>query len=217
MSADPVARVRAVGTLEEHRVSYDSSTGEICPNCETVRRDVESLEAELRIKRRKIKELQADRERQAEHHELWEPAQFLYHHWQVVCNRRKSPWTTDRFWLIEPFLRQKKHGIVVCRQAIDGAAWESWVTELRNGRFEVHNRWEKIFESSGSVEKHANKAPKNWSLAFSVEMEAWPPQRPTVNDAKSFWGIKPPKGWQPPAQQSHTGQVTMLGVVDGAL
>lgn len=212
MSAEPAPRVRQVGTIEEHRISFDSSTGEMCPNCEVFHRDIESLEADLKLKRRRIAELESDKTRHAEHHELWEPARELYAHYQAVCNKRRSPWTSDRFYLVLPFLKRKEHGPDRVRQAIDGAAYQSWCSELTNGRFEIHNKWDKIFESSDSLERYVNRVPRGWNLAYSIEMESWPARKPTEGGV--WFGIRPPQGWQPPAAETSTGQVTLVGVAD---
>jgi hypothetical protein len=215
VSTEPVRHLHPVTTVEESRVAFDSSTGEVCPNCELARRDREELEVELRRKRRRITELEADKERAAEHHELWEPAKELYAHYQVVCDKRRSPWTADRFWLVLPFLKRRQHGPEKVRMAIDGAAYQSWCTERSNGTFEVHGTWDKIFESSDSLERYCNRAPRGWSLAYSVEMESWPRRRPDPEHARNWFGIRPPAGWQPPASETNDGQVSMLGVVDG--
>lgn len=211
--AEPVPRIRAVGTIEEHRVSFDSSTGEICPNCNVFKHDIDSLEADLKLKNRKIASLEEDRERKAQRSEFWDVAMQLFFHYQAVCHKRKSPWSEKRFWEIEPHLRQAKFGPRVCQRAIDGAAYESWVSQRRNGTLKWHVDWVKIFESPSNVEDRANRAPKGWSLAYSLEMASWPPQHPGPEDVQSFWGIRPPKGWTPPATQTVTGQGTLLGVV----
>jgi hypothetical protein len=213
MSAEP--QPRPIGTIEEHRISFDSSTGEVCPNCSVVRRDVEALETDLRIKRRKITELQADKDRQAENSDYWEPARELFHHWQGVCDKRRSPWSHDRFWKIEPFLRKKHISDELLRRAIDGAAYQAWCYERSNGSFALSNGWDKIFDSTSSVEEFANRAPRGWSMAYSIEMESWPSRKPGPEHDREWFGIRPPQGWQPPAQETKTGQVTLVGVSEG--
>lgn len=205
----------------EGTVSFDSSTGEVCSRCAALEanmalavRDREAIERELRMKRRNIEDLEADKDRQAETHELADKARAIFWHWQIVCNKRNSPFTPDRFWQILPFLKNKKYGVDGCRKAIDGAAFESWVTQQRNGYIKWHVAWDKIFEKAGTVEDRINRAPKWWSPPASVELETWPVQRPTINDVKSFWGISPPKGWKPPATTTQSGQTALLGVVD---
>lgn len=211
--ADAVPRIRAVGTIEDHRVSFDSSTGEVCPNCHVLHRDIDGLEADLKLKNRKIASLEEDRERKAQRSEFWDVAMQLFHHYQAVCNKRRSPWSEKRFWEIEPHLRAAKFGPRVCQRAIDGAAYESWVSQRRNGTLKWHVDWVKIFESPSNVEDRANRAPKGWSLAYSIEMRSWPPQTPGPEDVQSFWGIRPPAGWAPPSAQNRDGQVALLGVV----
>lgn len=211
--AETVPRIRVVGNVEDFRVSYDSSTGELCPNCEVFRRDVEGLEADLKKKNRKIAELERDQERAAERSPFWDVGQQLFLHYQAVANKRRSPWTHQRFWEIEPHLRQKKFGPRICQRAIDGAAFESWVSQRRNGTIKWHVDWAKIFESPSNVEERVLRAPKGWSMAYSIEMQSWPPQNPGPEHVKSFWGVRPPAGWTPPATQTATGQGTLLGVV----
>lgn len=212
MSTEPVPRVRQVGTVEEHRVSYDSSTGEVCPNCNVFKQDIESLEADLKLKNRKIRELEADRERAAENNEHWDEARELFHHWQTVCNRRRAPWSAQRFWEVEPYLRAKKFGRELVRRAIDGAAFQSWCSQRTNGTLKVHNDWQKIFESPGAVEENCNRAPRGWSIAYSDEMKSWPQRKPT--EAGTWFGLRPPQGWKPPAVETSDGQTALLGVVD---
>lgn len=213
MSAGAVPRIRAVGTIEDHRVSYDSSSGEICPNCEVMHRDVESLEVDIRLKNRKIKELESNRERLAQNSEWWPVAQQLFAHWQSVTGRRKSPWSEKRFWEIEPHLRHKKFGPRLCQRAIDGAAFQSWVSQRSNGTLKWHTDWQKIFESPGTVEEMCNRAPRGWTVAYSVEMCSWPRPLLKPEHAGGWFGIRAPKGWKPPGAETATGQTALIGVV----
>lgn len=203
----------------EGTVSFDSSTGEICSRCAAMEanmalaiKDREAIERELRMKRRKIDELMADKERQAETHPLADKARTLYWHHQIVNGYRKSLFTTDRFWEVEPWLRRKQYGVDIVRRAIDGAAFQSWCSERSNGSFKIHNEWSKILKNADSIEEHANRAPKWWTPAASVEMESWPRRKPTESGA--WYGIRPPEGWKPPATTTQSGQTALLGVVD---
>lgn len=214
MASEPVARVRQVGTVEDFRVSYDSSTGEKCPNCEVLSHDVEALQVDIRNKNRKIAELEADKDRSAERSEFWVPSRELFHHWQIVCNRRRSPWSTKRFWEVEPFMKAKAFGPDMVRRAIDGIAYQSWVSQRSNGSVKWHTDWQKLFESPGSVEEGCNRAPRGWSLAWSAEMEHWPAARPEAKHVNGWFGIRPPAGWSPPAQETNTGQTALIAVVD---
>lgn len=212
--AEPVARVRQVGNVEDFRVSYDSSTGEICANCDIFRRDVEGLEADIRKKNRKIKELEADQERKAERSEFWAVAQQLFLHWQAVTGKHRSPWSHARFWEIEPYLRIKKFGPRGCQRAIDGRAYQSWVSVRSNGTVAWHVDWARIWQSPSDVEEAMNRAPKGWSIAYSLEMQSWPKKKPTAEQAGGWFGVRPPEGWKPPATQTAAGQGTLLGVVE---
>jgi hypothetical protein len=214
MSAEPVPRVRQVGTIEDHRVAFDSSTGEVCPNCNVLHRDIDGLEADIRIKNRKIARLEEDTERKAENSEYWAAARELFHHWQIVCNRRRSPWSAQRFWEVEPFMRAKAFGPEKVRRAIDGIAYQSWVSQRTNGTVKWHTDWAKLFESPSSVEEGCNRAPRGWSLAWSAEMEHWPAARPEIKHVGGWFGIRPPAGWSPPAQETNTGQTALIAVVD---
>lgn len=144
---------------ESHLHVVDPDTGEIrCPNCSSMEDQVAGLEKDLRAWRARYADLHRDKEGEAQMSPVWPKAIELFRHWQVACNHPRAGWSVERFWLCEPHL--KKYGFDVCVRAIDGYAFDCFITVRRNGTRHRHDGWELIFRDAAHVEEGANKAPK---------------------------------------------------------
>lgn len=186
-------------------VSFDAATGEVCPNCEELQRQLDGAERDVRGWRSRYALLKADKADQAKHHGLFPAAKQAFSHWQIVCEHKRSGFTADRFWLIEPFLEDKeRYGLEMVLRAIDGAAFQSWVSERTNGTLKLHNDWDKIFEAATSMEERVNRAPRGWTPAVSAEMEGW---KRGVLVNKSWGGLIAPNGWEPPPPETDDRQI----------
>lgn len=198
MSAQRARHLEPVTSEDEHLVVVDQRTGEARPLSffqQPLRDELDGAQQEIARLRVKNANLKRDTEARMHEHKLFSSALKAFEHWKIVCHHPNSDFTPDRFKLVQPFLKNtKRFGLPVVLRAIDGAAFQSWVSEYSNGSLKHHNGWKKIFEGIDSVEEHANRSPKGWNLAVSAEMETW--KRGVL--VKDDWGgLRPPDGWKP--------------------
>lgn len=141
----------------------DAGSGEVldgCPNCADFDNQLTGLTRDIRGWRHRYGELKRDKAKEACEHPLWEEAGKAFRHWQKVCRHERSGFQSDRFWLVEPYLKErKKYGLEMVMRAIDGAAFDPYITTRKNGTKKKHDDWELIFKHSGKVEEFANRAP----------------------------------------------------------
>jgi hypothetical protein len=145
--------------LDPHGVKHLQlvpGTGELvelddCPSCLEYERD-------LRRKNAQLNEMRRDRQAKAQRSEIWPVAVDLFKYWQVRCGHKRSKWTLERFEQIEPLL--KSHGEELCRLAIEGAAFDAFTTERKNGTLKRHDDWELIFRNADKLEDFVKRAPR---------------------------------------------------------
>ena len=152
----------------------DPVSGEIleegCPACAANERIIQEYERKHRGLLSQLGKLRADRAREARAHELFPIAHRLYDHWKAACDHPRSPFTPDRFF--EAVDAIENYGEAFCRRAIDGAAFDPYTTERRNGTTKAHNGWPLIFDTK-KVEDFAARAPRDRVLGLlSVELPA---------------------------------------------
>jgi hypothetical protein len=82
----------------------------------------------------------------------------VFEYWQATCRHPRATWNAERFFLVEPFV--KKHGVEMCKRAVDGAAFDPFVTTRRNGSTKRHDGFDLIFRSVDKFEEFANRAPR---------------------------------------------------------
>jgi hypothetical protein len=156
-----------------------SDTGEILdqhPDVQRLEDEIKGLTRALKREIRLHEELKRDKEAEAAAHELWPQALAVFRVWQQVTGHSRSKWKGDRFWQIEPWLKDQHYGIVICLKAVAGIAFDPYVTMQKNGRPERHDSWELCFRDTDHVEKYSNKAPRRWREAamFAEVLERWP-------------------------------------------
>lgn len=142
-------------------VVVDADTGEKldgCPGCARRSDEIEGLQRDIRGWAARYADIKRDREADAQHSRLWPAAVELFEYWQSACNHPRAGWCADRFFLVEPFL--KRHGIAICKRAVDGAAFDPFVTTRRNGSKKRHDGFELIFRSPEKFEEFCNRAPR---------------------------------------------------------
>ena len=148
-----------------HLHILNPETGEIteqtCPYCAVKDDEIEGLQRDIRGWAARHAALKRDKEAEARAHKYWPVAVELFQHWQEVCNHPGCDWDADRFFLVEPFIR--KNGRDLCQRAIDGAAYDPFITTRKNGTKKRHDGWELIFRERGKFEEFANKAPAGWT------------------------------------------------------
>lgn len=151
MSAQPVRHLHIV----------DADTGEKldgCPACSRKDDEIAGLQRDIRGWAARYADLKRNKEAEAEANKLWPVAIEIFNYWREKCSHPGCKWDADRFYLIEPFL--KKDGPELCKRAIDGAAFDPYVTTRRNGSKKRHDGWELIHRDRGKWEEFVNKAPR---------------------------------------------------------
>lgn len=114
-------------------------------------------------------ELKRDKAQEAREHAMWPVITLLYRGWQVRCGHPDAPFTSDRFWAAEPFLRSRAYGktledrVVKCCQAIAGAQHDPFRRQQKNQSWVRYDDWaEQIFKSAGKFESFCARAPAGW-------------------------------------------------------
>lgn len=144
-----------------HLHIVDAQTGDVldsCPGCSKLEDQVKGAEKDIRAWRARYADLARDKEAEARKSQYWRPAIEVWDYWRERCSHPKAVWNADRFFLVEPFL--KADGAEMCKRAIDGAAFDPFVTTRRNGSKKRHDGWELIFRDRGKFEEFACRAPR---------------------------------------------------------
>lgn len=154
-----------------HLQVVDPDTGELrdhhCEECQAKDDQIAGLEKDLRSWRARYADLKRDKEQEARDHLLWPRAKRLFDVWRAECRHQRSRWSADRFWLIEPLLRE--YGMETCVRAIAGAAYEPWTYERKNGSSKRCDEWERVFANAGRLEDFANRAPRGFDCGQLVD------------------------------------------------
>jgi hypothetical protein len=140
---EPKPRLRVVddkGQLHEDQ----------CPNCA-------GAEKEVRAWRVRYANLKREVDGEFRDHELWPQAVKLFEFWKERCKHPRSKFTPERFEQILPHLRDE--GPEICERAIEGAAFDPYTTQARNGSTIRHDSWSLIWRNREKVESFANRAP----------------------------------------------------------
>jgi len=119
---------------------------------------IKGLERDVRAWRIRYAKLARDEEQRAMSSELWPVGKRLFILWKDKCRHPRSKWTPDRFLQCERLL--KEYGEDICIKAIEGAAYDPYVTQMRNGGNERHDGWGQIFKNAEKLERFANRAPR---------------------------------------------------------
>jgi hypothetical protein len=161
-----------------HLRVVDTSTGDVLDEHPEVLRlndEIRGLQRALASESRRYEELKRDKDAEARAHQLWPKAMDIFGAWQKATNHPRSEWTADRFWTIEPFLRNRKYGLEVCLRGVAGIAFDHYSTPRKNGSIRRFDEWERVFKSAGDLEERANAAPKGWreDPVFASVLEKW--------------------------------------------
>lgn len=136
---------------ERHLHVVDPSTGELldeCPTCNEWARKYNGVLSQLGQLRAQIK---GD-----EGHELFPAAKRLHDYWRERCKHPRTEFEAEEFKQVRP--RLAKYGEQMVRRAIDGAAYDPWISKRKNGSALRHDSWE-IIMRKGKFEEFVNKAP----------------------------------------------------------
>lgn len=145
----------------------DGATGEmvegdqnaLMARIEDLEKDLENAERDLRSKRALITKLQREKDRERQVYSQRSVVEELFEYWQAKCNRQRSKLTPDRFDAIRNAL-EWKYTVQQIRLAIDGAAYDPFITRRKNGTECRHNDLELILRDGKHIESNACKAPR---------------------------------------------------------
>lgn len=141
------------------REVLDPDTGEVveCSACRIRDDEIKGLRRDVRAWQIRYAELARDKEREAQLSDLWPEVERVVDYWRKKCKHPRARMSVDRFWIIEPFL--SKDGYDLCIRAIDGAAFDPFITTRKNGTKKRHDGLELIFRDRGKFEEFCNRAP----------------------------------------------------------
>lgn len=139
-------------------VDEDGVVHEACPGCTRMSDEIEGLQRDIRGWAARYAELKRDKEADAQQSRYWPGAKEVFDYWRQVCNHPRSSWGADRFFLAEPYI--KKHGVEMCKRAVDGIAYDPFVTTRKNGSKKRHDGWHLLFKHPDAFEEYVNKAPR---------------------------------------------------------
>ena len=149
-----------VGTLDEAR--------------QTLKDEVAGLQRDVRGWAARYAELKRDREAEAKESPVWPAALRVFDYWRRECKHPRSEFTLDRFEMIRPHLERlaapKKgrpdsaedriaHAEAVCKLAVDGIAFDPYISDRKNGTKKRNDGWHLIFETADRFENRCNSAP----------------------------------------------------------
>lgn len=155
MSAQPARHLRVVDetgqVLDEH------------PEIADLQGVVKGLESDVRKWITKYNDLLRDKEAEAQASQHWPLAVIIFKTWRKATGHKRSGFTADRFFLIEPFLKKSKvYGPTMCLRSVAGIAYDHYSSTRRNGSIQHFDEWERCFRDAGQIERFANAAPSGW-------------------------------------------------------
>lgn len=124
---------------EENRVLHDQLAGS---------------ERDVRAWRVRYRNLERDKQAEAEADPLWALGKRVFVYQCKVCGHEKAIWTPERFRLLKPFLARP--GLEDCLRAVAGAMADEWRRERGLTLFED------IFESRKKFERCLALTPSSW-------------------------------------------------------
>jgi hypothetical protein len=165
----------------------NSDTGEVEPNSlvARLRAEIDRLKTDLKMakrdvtaKNRRIAEFERSKVRERLDYERYEDVQRIATYWHRKCrggNSRVNPMAPARFDAVRGILDQtrivvdedtgrKRHepfySMEDCRDAVDGAAFDHFSKQRKNGTWEHFDDLELIFRDSKQFENFRDRAPR---------------------------------------------------------
>lgn len=157
-----------------HWVNHDTGEIEVAdPRVKPLQAQIDGAEREIRAWRARYAALAEDKDKKAQNHPLYPRVKEMFKYWRKACRHPRSGFKTAHFEMALPFFEDKKrYGEEMCRRAIAGAAFDPFITQLKNGKQERHDHWELIFKSAKNFERFCNKAPHGWDGDGQGTLEA---------------------------------------------
>jgi hypothetical protein len=176
MSAEPARHLKSVEE-EVPMIVVDADgmrRGSLTDHTQPLHDIISGLERDIKGWTTRYAELKRDKEAEAQESPVWPAALSVFKYWRVQCKHPRSEFGLDRFEMIRPFLERlsspKKgrskdpverleHAEAVCKLAVDGIAFDCYVTDRPNGTKKRHDGWHLIFGSTDHFENRCNSAP----------------------------------------------------------
>jgi hypothetical protein len=128
---------------------------EQCPGCVEWQLTYSELERKYRGALSQIGNLRADKDAEAQAHQLWGKAIAVFTEWRIATGHMKSRWSADRFWLVMPYLRDD--GMAFCRSAVWGIAAHPNRKQVTPGYSETYDDFELVFRNRATAERYARR------------------------------------------------------------
>jgi hypothetical protein len=133
------------------------------PEIEALQVVIKGLERDVRTWIKRYDELKRDKEQEAREDALWPQAVRVFQAWQAATGHQRSVFNADRFFLIQPFLKNtKQYGPEICLRAVAGIAYDCFSVKRKNGSVRKFDEWERCFKDARELEERANAAPRDW-------------------------------------------------------
>lgn len=179
MSARPKRHLRVVEVDDRTGEVEIVSAEELAARIKKLEADLDGAEKDLRVKRRRITELQRDKMKERLEHPDREFIVRVCEYWHKRCRRadfdgrrRINPLSPDRFDAVTALAEMEEIAKVDGKRtrvwryqaehfkaAIDGAAFDPYTPPQKNGRQEPQNDLEQICRAAAKFEKAMGKAP----------------------------------------------------------
>lgn len=164
MSAQPNRHLQpAPEPVDPALVVLNIDTGEQLPLGNYVQQlqdEIAGLTRDVRAEHLRFENLKRDKAVEAREHPLWPRAIEVFKHWKEKCKHPRCEFGPGRFEEIRPFL--ERHDVDTCKLAVEGAAFDPFVTTRKNGSKKRHDGWGLIFRNAepDKFEEFVNKAPR---------------------------------------------------------
>lgn len=177
MAAQPDRHLRPVED-EVALIVVNPTTGErvgmLADLMQSKEDEIAGLQRDVRGWTTRHAELKRDKEAEARESPVWPAALRVFDHWRRECKHPRSEFSLDRFEMIRPHMdrlsapkkgrpesvdERIEQAEAICKLAVDGIAFDPYVTTRKNGTQQRHDGWHLIFETVDNFEKRCNAAP----------------------------------------------------------
>ncbi len=140
-----------------HLQVVDTDTGQAldhCPSCLAKDEVIETAGHKIANLKGRITALLQEAE---EGHKAFPSFKRCHDYWRERCRHPRTNYAIEDFKLWLPLYEE--HGLDICLRAIDGAAYEPFISTRKNGSKHRHDEWELIHRNGHKFREFVNKAP----------------------------------------------------------
>ena len=163
----PLARRR-------HLQVVDQQSGEVldqCPSCAYLEEQLAGAENNVRSMRSQMAKMKAELDGEIDRsHRLFPTVMALFRYWQERCKHQRVSFTPEHMKV--GLARLKEHEPETCRRAIRGAAFDPYISTMKNGRKHRHDDWFQIMHPQkfqSFVDRAPDPGPMNFTQRSLVE------------------------------------------------